>query len=362
MTSGGGKSFPVNQPLFSILLPTKNRSEIVGGAVESALRQSFSDFELIISDNDDSSSATRDAIAQFTDPRIRYYRTTGKLPMHANWENALNHATGHFVLILEDKVRLIENALAILARLIQQHGDVVISYDLRFLRQASMPALDCVPKLKLIKSAYAAELFRRFDMRFFRWHPKGLDSCAPLQLIRRARANSPTGLFFSHVTPDYSSGFLLLRTVDSFLFLDAALAYIPNNWMAQGRYSVGQSSYRKAALTAQWLEDLPISIETIQSYSPVKCRWLWINNAMYDYFTKYAVPVNAPPPDWVCFHAFCLVIVVMGWHMGADMSEDLAAIRASLSRNSLVFRARVYVGTVRRLVALGWLFIANRLK
>src|SRR5439155_7888958 len=102
--------------------PTKNRSEIVGGAIQSVLDQTFDDFELVISDNDDSETATRDAVAKFSDPRIRYFRTSGKLPMHENWENALDLARGEFVLVLEDKQRLVRNALQILHHCIQEHG------------------------------------------------------------------------------------------------------------------------------------------------------------------------------------------------------------------------------------------------
>jgi hypothetical protein len=68
-------------------------------AVQSALNQTFRDFELVVSDNDDSNAATRDAIAKFKDPRIRL-STSGQLPMHENWENAFNLATGEHVLIL----------------------------------------------------------------------------------------------------------------------------------------------------------------------------------------------------------------------------------------------------------------------
>ncbi len=282
--------------------------------------------------------------------------------MHENWENALRNATGRFVLIVEDKMRLVENALSILDGLIQRHGDIVISYDVRFLSGAALPPLARVPNPESIRCIDAAEMFRRFDVRFFRIHPKSLDSCAPLDVIHKARSTSPTGLFFSHVTPDYSSGFLLLGTVDRFLFLDASLVYIPNNWMSNGRYSVGQASYQKAGLTARWLKELPVSVEEIQRYSPVKCQWLWINNAMYDYFTKYSERVGAPPPDWVCFHAFCLMIVVMGWRMGADMSEDLAAINASLSKNPLSFRLRVYAATILRIASMALLFVTNRLR
>src|SRR2546425_2856665 len=111
---------------FSVLLPTKNRSEIVGGAIQSVLDQTFGDFELVISDNDDSETATRDAVAKFSDPRIRYFRTSGKLPMHENWENAFNQATGDYVLILEDKQRFVNNTLEILDRCIKEHPDAPI--------------------------------------------------------------------------------------------------------------------------------------------------------------------------------------------------------------------------------------------
>src|SRR5206468_5356538 len=114
-------------------------SEIVGGAIQSVLDQTFGDFELIISDNDDSETATRDAVARFSDSRIRYFRTSGRLPMHENWENALACATGQHVLVVEDKERLVGNALEILRHHLQEHGPVVISYGLKFARTATIP-------------------------------------------------------------------------------------------------------------------------------------------------------------------------------------------------------------------------------
>jgi glycosyltransferase involved in cell wall biosynthesis len=350
------------RPYFSILIPTKNRSEIVGGAIDSALQQTFDDFELIISDNDDSPVATREAVLKYTDKRIRYFRTSGNLPMHENWENALNHANGRFILILEDKMRLTKNALSILTKLLKQYGDVVISYDIRFVREEIYQGPKSISKFDFIDSDHAVEMFRQLDVRFFKIHPKSLDSCAPLDLIQRAKQNSPTGMFFSHVTPDYSSGFLLLRTINKFLFLDDALVYIPNNWMAHGRYSVGQSSYNKTALTARWLNELPISIEEIQQFSPVKCQWLWINNVLYDYFTKYKKNQTTPQPDWICFHAFCLMLVINGWRLGANMSEDLSAINDSLRNKPALFRLRVYMGTFQRVVLLLTSFLDIRLK
>jgi len=352
----------MDQPFFSILLPTKNRSEIVGGAIESALRQTFGDFELVVSDNDDSDTATREVIAGYADPRIRYLRTTGRLPMHENWENALRAARGRFVLILEDKMRLVDNALETLHRLAQEHGEVVLSYDVRFIAEATMPGLSKPPRTGWQDCGEVVDLFRRLDLKFFRVHPKGLDSCVPMTVVRRALGLSPTGLYFSHLTPDYASGYLLLRAVDRFLFVEAALLYVPNNWMASTRYSAGQSSYHKAALIERWLKELPVPIESILALTPVKCRWMWINAVLYDYFTMYVAGRPGLEPDWIRYRSYCLLLVVMGRRMGADMSEDLAAIRVSMTGMGWWDKARVYLGTGRWVFGLGIQYIWNRIR
>jgi hypothetical protein len=206
------------------------------------------------------------------------------------------------------------------------------------------------------------ELFRRLDLKFFRIHPKGLDSCVPMTVVRRALELSPTGLYFSHLTPDYASGYLLLRTVDRFLFVEAALLYVPNNWMTSTRYSAGQSSYHKAALIERWLKELPVPIESILALTPVKCRWMWINAVLYDYFTMYVAGRPGLEPDWIRYRSYCLLLVVMGRRMGADMSEDLAAIRASMTGMGWWDKARVYLGTGRWVFGLGIQYIVNRIR
>jgi len=55
---------------ISVVVPTYNRSETIGRAIESILKQSFSDFEVIIID-DGSTDNTEDVIKEFKDDRIR---------------------------------------------------------------------------------------------------------------------------------------------------------------------------------------------------------------------------------------------------------------------------------------------------
>ncbi len=62
---------PPAPPRVSVLMASYNHELFVGQALESVLRQSFSDFEFLIAD-DGSSDATPDVVSGFSDPRIRF--------------------------------------------------------------------------------------------------------------------------------------------------------------------------------------------------------------------------------------------------------------------------------------------------
>lgn len=59
--------------MISIVIPSYNRGYVIGKSIESVLRQTYSDFELLIVD-DGSSDNTRDVVSNFKDERIRYVR------------------------------------------------------------------------------------------------------------------------------------------------------------------------------------------------------------------------------------------------------------------------------------------------
>jgi glycosyltransferase involved in cell wall biosynthesis len=349
----------VSIPFFSILLPTKNRSEIVGGAVESVLNQTFTDYELIVSDNDDSPTATAEVLARYPDARIRYCRTSGKLPMHENWENAFCQARGEHVLVLEDKMRLVPNALEIL----HPHAScepVPISYPVTFAKGERIPAPSTQPGVERIDSRGAIEQFAVFSQSFFETLPKGLDSCAPRRLMTQIKRESPTGLAFSYICPDYSLGFMLLSRTEYFLRVKASLIYVPNNWMWQGKYSSGQSSYKKDAQIRRFVGELPVKSEDITAGVPLKSDLLWINLVLYDFRTKYSRPHHVPQINWVKYHAFCLVLVALGRRVGADMHQEFAAVRQSLRQQGLLFSARVLVDFALRLTVWAWRLLAKR--
>ena len=72
MSSVLDQAIQVNQsrpPLVSIVMPVKDGADFVGHAIESLLKQTFTDFELIVI-NDGSTDHSTQVIEQFKDPRI----------------------------------------------------------------------------------------------------------------------------------------------------------------------------------------------------------------------------------------------------------------------------------------------------
>lgn len=64
---------PLSAGLVSVILPTYNRAEMIGRAIESVIAQSYAAWELIVVD-DASTDATSTTVGQFSDPRIYYVR------------------------------------------------------------------------------------------------------------------------------------------------------------------------------------------------------------------------------------------------------------------------------------------------
>lgn len=84
-----------SKPIVSIGMPVYNGERFIRDALDSLLAQTFTDFELIISDNA-STDATETICRDYAtkDIRIRYVRQTENLGAISNFQFVLNQATG----------------------------------------------------------------------------------------------------------------------------------------------------------------------------------------------------------------------------------------------------------------------------
>lgn len=88
-------------PLVSILIPTRNRPELVERAIRSCLAQTCADFEIIVTDNSDNFE-TRDLMTRIGDQRIRYFKNDTNLGLCGNLNRSASLAEGKYAKFLMD--------------------------------------------------------------------------------------------------------------------------------------------------------------------------------------------------------------------------------------------------------------------
>ena len=89
------------RPLFTIVMPTRNRGELLRNSLQTALNQSFTDYEIVVCDNN-SVDNTAQVVRELAHPRLRYVKSEVSLSMPDNWEYAWGHARGEYIMYLCD--------------------------------------------------------------------------------------------------------------------------------------------------------------------------------------------------------------------------------------------------------------------
>ena len=120
-------------PTVSVLIPTYQYAHYLPQAIESVLDQSFTDFELIISD-DDSSDASADVIRRYAqqDRRIRFVLQSPNLGMVANWNWCLRQARGRYIkYVFGDDYLCDRNAIKRLIEMMEQKPDIRLAASAR---------------------------------------------------------------------------------------------------------------------------------------------------------------------------------------------------------------------------------------
>ena len=109
-----GASIVVQLPSVTIAIPTYNRLSFLRQAVHSALSQTHSNIQVVVSDNA-SDDGTAEFVTSIRDPRLLSLRQNTNIGMLRNWNACLERATGDFFLLLSDDDYLEESAIEKLA-------------------------------------------------------------------------------------------------------------------------------------------------------------------------------------------------------------------------------------------------------
>lgn len=99
---------------FSVIVPTRDRADVLGLALRSVLAQTFSDFDVVVVD-DGSGDDTREMVDALGDPRVRYvYRDHAGVSAARN--TGADEASGRFLTFLDSDDEVLPEWLDALRR------------------------------------------------------------------------------------------------------------------------------------------------------------------------------------------------------------------------------------------------------
>ena len=222
---------------FSILLPTRDRLELLKLAIESVRRQDYGGWEIIVSDNA-SSENLPGYLDSLGDRRIRYRRTDSLVPVTDNWNAALRSSSGDYFIMLGDDDALTRGSLSEASRLIEAwHSPDAIYAQAHqyayagvfpgrpkaflqtgynaFLEGASQPyRLPGAVALEMVRAAMSFRIRFGFNMQHF------------VVSRRLAERLAVKGLFFQSPYPDYYAANAILLAAESLVATPQPLAMI----------------------------------------------------------------------------------------------------------------------------------------
>jgi glycosyltransferase involved in cell wall biosynthesis len=123
----------MNNPFISIVLPTRDRADFVPLVLKFLLKQTFSNFEVIISDNGVNDLCFENIKAYLVDSRFKYKRPPQPMNMTDHWNFAIEGALGEYISIFNEKFFLRKDALQIIYETYETHKPDLISWNYEWL-------------------------------------------------------------------------------------------------------------------------------------------------------------------------------------------------------------------------------------
>ncbi|WP_243555155.1 glycosyltransferase family 2 protein [Helicobacter cinaedi] len=114
-------------PKVSVLIPSFNHEKFVGFFIESVLKQSFEDFELIIVDGCSSDNNVNE-ILKLKDPRIKLIQHPYNQGINAGLNTAFENANGEYLVFCASDNVLAPNALEVIYKAFSENPSVKAIY------------------------------------------------------------------------------------------------------------------------------------------------------------------------------------------------------------------------------------------
>jgi glycosyltransferase involved in cell wall biosynthesis len=178
-------------PTVSVVMKAYNHERFVAQAIRSALDQSMTDFEIVITD-DGSTDATAHVIESFEDPRIRFERSAQNRGIAATMDATVRRARGEFLAVLNSDDFALPERFTRQVDYLRAHPNVAAVFSLPLeVDEDGQPDEPAVSMFTIAPSR-GSEPTRAEWLHYFFFNNNCL--CAPSVMVRRSA--------FMQLTPD----------------------------------------------------------------------------------------------------------------------------------------------------------------
>ena len=256
---------------LTVIIPTRERAETLIHTLRTVVEQSYPNLEIIVSDNA-STDQTIDVVKSFSDSRIKYINTGKRIGMSENYEFALSHVTGDYLMYLGDDDGLLPNACNDIAEILSNNFSNAIIWQKPNYHWPSYPVFPntvsiqicydmAVIQSKIILNAVAAgkTSYGRLPVIY-----SGFVSIHSINNIKKK-----TGNFFHSITPDVYSGIVLAEEFNQYLYSFRPFSVNGGSAKSTGQTTMTNDERGKLFFTESSIgvhESMPIIRGSIQTH------------------------------------------------------------------------------------------------
>ncbi|GHG69265.1 hypothetical protein GCM10010919_19080 [Alishewanella longhuensis] len=282
----------LTNPFISLVIPTRNRPELVEYCLACIAAQTCTDFEVILSDNGTDRLCEQQFQLYRHDKRFKYVRPSADLNMCDHWQFAVSFAQGEYVTILSEKFMLRPDAVLLLSQMAKQYQADIFSWQFeRYEANGNdISKGHYHPLMKPVAPSYYStvdELKRRLNFatptfcRQFRHktsYGKMYSGCVKRSVLLRAQAHF--GSVFQPYSPDYTSMIALLN--ESELAIDVGQSLMVVVFGSQ--ISTGEATKSSVQVAVDYCSEYKHIIEDFTQRTLFDGAWVGHNSFIaYDY-------------------------------------------------------------------------------
>ena len=232
-------------PLFTIIIPQKDRAEYMYHTLRTCMIQDYPNFEVIVSDDcsEDNSVEVIGRLAE-QDPRIKLFAHKQHLGMRDNFEFALNQVRPGYVMALGGDDGLVPGCIWRMYEILKESGRQLLAWTPATFCYSNKQGGDNIfylnrknkSGIRIIKSSdFLNKITKTFNYQIDECPMFYMKGVASTELVDRVKSRTKDGSFYYCPTPDGFSGVVLAGEVEDYAFVEEPLSITGASPKSQGK-------------------------------------------------------------------------------------------------------------------------------